>query len=280
MPFVGAEAVHAGLLTPAMLRGPAWRRLFHGVYLDRATEPDHRTWCAAAALRLPPDAAIGGLSAAHLWGAVTIPADAPVVVVVPRDRALRPEPRIAPHRTELEPADLTTVGGVPMTTAERTAFDVGRRCDLVDGVAVLDGLLHRGTVRLGELRAMSLRRYTWHGSNRLSSVIRLADGRAESPMETRLRLLFTGAGLPAPIPQFEVRAGDGPLIGRVDLGWPEARVAAEYDGDHHRDRAVFRKDVARLNALRMAGWTVLRFTADDVYRRPRETVAMLATLLQ
>jgi len=40
----------------------------------------------------------------------------------------------------------------------------------------------------------------------------------------------------------------------------------EYEGDHHRDRATFRRDVHRYNAMRAAGWLVLRFTADHVLR--------------
>ncbi|MBG0563224.1 hypothetical protein [Actinoplanes aureus] len=55
-------------------------------------------------------------------------------------------------------------------------------------------------------------------------------------MESRLRLLLVDAGVPPPVPQFEVRDEDGRLIGRVDLAWPARRVAHEYEGDHHRSR--------------------------------------------
>ncbi|WP_231933621.1 endonuclease domain-containing protein [Micromonospora coxensis] len=72
----------------------------------------------------------------------------------------------------------------------------------------------------------------------------------------------------------------GRFAGRVDLAWPALRVAVEYDGDHHRERAHFRQDVARLNALRAAGWLVLRFTADDVLRHPARTVALVADALR
>jgi very-short-patch-repair endonuclease len=56
-------------------------------------------------------------------------------------------------------------------------------------------------------------------------------------------------------------------------------VAIEYDGDHHRGRDRFRRDVARLNRLRLLGWTVLRFTADDVLRRPEHVVAQVRAIL-
>ena len=122
---------------------------------------------------------------------------------------------------------------------------------------------------------MADRRRRWPGADRLAEVLRLADPRSESPMETRLRLLLHDAGVPAAVPQFEVRTELGRLVGRVDLGWPGLRLAVEYDGDQHRERDQFRRDVERLNALRMAGWTVLRLTADDVLRRPAATARMV-----
>ncbi|MGN9765979.1 endonuclease domain-containing protein [Micromonospora sp. SD12] len=67
---------------------------------------------------------------------------------------------------------------------------------------------------------------------------------------------------------------------RVDLAWPTLRVAVEYDGDHHRERAHFRQDVARLDALRAAGWIVLRFTADDVLRHRARTAALVSQALR
>ncbi|MGW5673249.1 endonuclease domain-containing protein [Micromonospora sp. NPDC003776] len=99
-------------------------------------------------------------------------------------------------------------------------------------------------------------------------------------METRLRLLLLDAGLGPLTAQHDVLDGRGRFLARVDLAWPALRVAAEYDGDHHRERAHFRQDVARLNALRAAGWIVLRFTADDVLRHPAATVALVAQALR
>ncbi|WP_204008291.1 hypothetical protein [Virgisporangium aurantiacum] len=57
-PFLGSTAVAAGLVTPAQLRGPRFRRLFRGVYLDGSATVDHVTLCRAVALVLPPGAAL------------------------------------------------------------------------------------------------------------------------------------------------------------------------------------------------------------------------------
>ncbi len=58
----------------------------------------------------------------------------------------------------------------------------------------------------------------------------------------------------------------------MDLAYPAWRIAIEYEGDHHRDRATFRKDIVRFNRLQAAGWATLRFTADDVFKRPQKII--------
>ncbi|MFI5841741.1 DUF559 domain-containing protein [Catenuloplanes sp. NPDC051500] len=51
---------------------------------------------------------------------------------------------------------------------------------------------------------------------------------------------------------------------------------ATRNGDHHRDRDTFRKDIARIRRIEQAGWLVLRFTADDVFRTPADTARTIA----
>ncbi|OBJ79490.1 hypothetical protein A9W96_03930 [Mycobacterium sp. 1245852.3] len=48
------------------------------------------------------------------------------------------------------------------------------------------------------------------------------------------------------------------------MGWEEYRVAAEYDGDHHRtNRKQYARDQSRLRRLDDLGWIVIRVIADD-----------------
>jgi hypothetical protein len=92
--------------------------------------------------------------------------------------------------------------------------------------------------------------------------------------ESRSRVAIAGAGLPAPIPQWEVRTDDGRLR-RVDFGWPTRRVAGEFDGRVKYGRlvrpgetagdAVFREKV-REDGLRAAGVRVVRWTWDELDR--------------
>jgi very-short-patch-repair endonuclease len=98
-------------------------------------------------------------------------------------------------------------------------------------------------------------------------------------MESVLRWLLLAAGVPAPELQFVVRSPDGRFLGRADMAWPGRRVLVEFDGDIHRDRAVFVNDLRRQNQLIAAGWTVLRFTSADVLGRPDEVVAAIRRAL-
>ncbi|WP_242624414.1 endonuclease domain-containing protein [Micromonospora kangleipakensis] len=176
--------------------------------------------------------------------------------------------------------DRTSFGGLPVTTALRTAFDLGRQAPRIDALVAVDALLHRRVVNLPALRRYATAHPGWPGLPLLREVLTLAEPLSESPMETRLRLPLLDAGLGPVAAQHDVLDPRGRFVGRVDLAWPALRLAVEYDGDHHRERAHFRRDVARLNALRAAGWLVLRFTADDVLRHPAHTVAAVAAALR
>jgi hypothetical protein len=260
-----------------MLRGPSWRRLFPDVYVNAEAYDahDHRMWCDAVALTLRDGEAIDRYSAAFLWGVDLLPRDAPVTVSVLRAARVWPHPRRKVVRTALAREDVTVLAGIPLTTPLRTAIDLGRQADRTRALIALDAMCHRKLVRISELEEHAGLR-SLKGCRRLRELLTLVDPRAESPMETRLRLLLNDAGAPPPTPQHEVRASDGHLIGRVDLAYPGWRIAIEYEGDHHRERAQFRRDITRVNALRDAGWLVLRFTAYDVLKNPRHVVAHVA----
>jgi len=278
-PFSGSRAIAAGLITRRMLNGPAWRRLLPDVYVhvDPYHPEDHRMWCMAAAVRLPPGAAIHGLSAAYLWGAALLPlpsggkAAVPVHVALPKTARPDPHPRISYAYRVLAPEDVTSLGGIPVTTEVRTAFDLGRSLPRADALGVLDALLHRRLLTRERLAAYAYTRPGLRGVKQLRELLTLAEPLSASPMESRLRLLLHDAGLPKPTPQHEIRI-QRRFIARVDLAYPQWRIAIEYEGDHHRERATFRKDVHRFNALREAGWLALRFTADDVLGRKEQVV--------
>ena len=116
------------------------------------------------------------------------------------------------------------------------------------------------------------------GSVRARRAVDLADERAESPPESVLRVLLRSAGL-APVPQYVVRDAEGRFVARVDLAFPELRVAVEYDGAWHGRPGQLARDRRRLNALVAAGWTVVHLTAADMHA-PDRVVTSVTTLLR
>jgi hypothetical protein len=134
-----------------------------------------------------------------------------------------------------------------------------------------------GVVRLDDVREAALGLNSGRGSRLAREIAARADGLAESPQETRVRLILVRAGLPAPQAQHRIFDDDG-FVARVDFAWPEHRLALEYDGQWHAEPGQFARDRRRLNRLVAAGWRVVFVTAADLYR-PELLVARIAAAL-
>ena len=194
----------------------------------------------------------------------------PRLAVVPRRTG------VLSREAALPDADIGVLAdsGLRALRPARAVADLLRRLDLLEAVVVADAVLRARLCTLEELRAELLAHTGLRGVVQARRALTLADPRAESPPESRLRVLLVLAGLD-PVPQFEVRAGAGWY--RVDLAFPELRIAVEYDGREVHDRSdVFTADRRRQNALVAHGWVVLRFTAADL-RRDRQQ-GLIATV--
>jgi very-short-patch-repair endonuclease len=98
----------------------------------------------------------------------------------------------------------------------------------------------------------------------------LVDAGAESPQETRLRLLLIRSGLPRPVTQIPVHNDLGRVVRRIDMGWPDVMVGVEYDGEQHfTNPDDYAADIERLEFLAARGWLIVRVSATQLrYRRP------------
>jgi very-short-patch-repair endonuclease len=267
-------AVAGGQVTKAMLRGPRFIRLFPDVYVSAAAEVDHRLLSSAAfELVAGGGGVLAGLSAATVLGADVAARNAPAEVLVAAH--IRPHPRLKVRRGVAIGADRWTVRGVAVTSPLRTAWDLGRGPDLVDAVVAVDALAARGGFAPHDLLRRRDTSAPVRGCRRLDRVVALADPRAESPMESRLRLLLVTAGLPAPAVQHELVTERG-LVARFDLAYPEVKLALEYDGRGHVDDIDRRRDI-RTGRL---GWFTARFTASDIARPTATADAVRALLAQ
>lgn len=276
-PFRGSTAIAAGLLTRGTLRGPRFRRLFPDVYVAAHVPVDLALRSVAALVHAGPGAVLAGYSAAEILGASCGAADTSAEVALPHGCARR-RAGLVVHRGALARDEVMWIADLPVTTPQRTAYDLARRAPgLVAAVVAVDAL-----ARVGEFAPTAV--LTWRnrylgapGSARIPQVVRLADRDAGSPMETRTRLALVLHGLPAPVAQFEVRTRGHRYV--LDLAYPAYRVAVEYDGGAHREPDRARRDLLRQQHLSAVRWTVVRPRARDVLGRPERVAGYVRDAL-
>lgn len=285
-PFLGSQAVRAGLVTRDVLRGPRFQKLFGDVFQPADLPASLANRSRGVALKLHGDGVLSGYSAAELLGAGVAPADSSVELTVPGGD-FRERPGLVVHRDLLADDEVTAVAGVPVTSPLRTAWDLARWLPLVEAVVAVDALARVGGFDPRALRRIQQRypRARWRG--RVPGIIELSDPRAESPMETRSRLVLVFRGLPHPELQFSVYDSDGEFVARLDMAYPWLRLAVEYDGRGHLKQWQQEADARRANRLDECGWSVLRFTSNDVFQHPhhmadqvRRSIARRSRLLR
>jgi very-short-patch-repair endonuclease len=170
------------------------------------------------------------------------------------------------------------VDDLRVTTPQRTAFDLARRLPLIQSVCAIDALAHNAPFEPEAILEIVARHPGVHGLPRVANAVKLADRRAESVRESLCRLVLVSRGLPTPALQHSVYSG-GDFIARLDMAYPDALVGIEYDGAGHRNPASFTADLRRANALLAFGWVILRFTSDDLIRRPDAVASQVAATL-
>jgi hypothetical protein len=262
-PFRGTAVLAAGLLTRAQLYSPRYCRVYPDVYLSAGLELDLATRSRAAYLLVRDRGGVlAGYSAAVALGADCAPPDAPAEVLVATNTRAHPGLHIC--RGTATERDVTTVDGVRVTVPLRTAWDLARRLPLVEAVVAVDALAAAGSFAPADLLARRAGTPGARGSRRLAEVVALADPRSGSAPETRLRVGLLRAGLPTPAVRYPVCDEHGAELARVDLAYPEAKLAIEYDGADEFDALRVARDRLRDGELAGHGWQTLRLDAEDI----------------
>jgi hypothetical protein len=234
---------------------------------------------AAAALSLEPRAWVSHATAGQLWAYPGVQGEE-IDVLVDSDRRVRMA-GVRSHRSHaLFTADLTHHRRMPVTSPERTLVDLSATVSESALGRILDDGLRRRLIRLERLRTC-VGRLSKSPGRRPAVIDDLLAARwpgydpGDSDLETRVLRALVGAGLPVPVQQHRVRLG-GRVI-RIDLAYPELKLAIELDGwEFHRTRSAFDDDRARANGLVVGGWTVIRFTSRST---DAEIVACVAAAL-
>ncbi|WP_203336929.1 type IV toxin-antitoxin system AbiEi family antitoxin domain-containing protein [Nocardioides limicola] len=292
-----------------LLRSGVLHRVRRGAYVDAASwrelggHAQYATVCHAVYQQAKSELVLSHVSAANEYGAPLLRADLTQVHATRLDeRGGRREGGVVQHRGLLLAEDIVEIEGRRITSPTRTCLDVTTVMDPESALGVVNHLLHEGLTTLDELRARYQRGETmisaggerltamahWPATLTTEHVLAMADARCESLAESRAIYLFWRAGLPIPIPQFEVRDQDGRLVGRVDFAWPDHGVFLEVDGKvkyttyvapgETAADAVIREKRREERIVELTGWRCIRITWSDL-ESPVRTIERLRRAL-
>ena len=258
----GAYAATAGLSADTYLR----RRQ---LVLARAVATVRQS---AAAVVLSHD------TAAVLWGLPLLDLPRVTSVVQNTRRAGNAADDVVRHRRSTAVQDAVQLRGLPVTSLARTVVDCACVLGVRAGLVVADAALAFGLDRHACADIVAGARGA-RGVRAARAVLDIADDGAESPGETLARWAVLRAGFPPPATQVAVDTHLGTFW--LDLGWPEWRLGAEFDGmGKYADspRAVVLAEKRRQEAIEEAGWRLLRLTFADV-RSPQALAQRLLRAL-
>ncbi|MGB5112746.1 MAG: hypothetical protein WBO08_14490 [Mycobacterium sp.] len=254
-PFLGSEAVRAGLLTAHEL-GTKYRAVYRNVYLAKDVALTPLLRARAAWLFAGPDAVLSGISAAAVYGTKWLDVNAPAEVVRANRHA---PPGLRVHSYALAPEHIHEYDRMRLTTVARTAFDLGRLLPRAAAVPILDALMNRTELDPEAVWSLVEANPGIRGVACLRIALAEADGGAESPFETQTRLVLRSTGVPGLETQIPFYDEWGLVCTRVPMGWRRWQVAVECDEE--RDSPDYRTWVHSHTAeLEARGWVVVWVT--------------------
>ncbi|MBB5633434.1 very-short-patch-repair endonuclease [Cryobacterium mesophilum] len=280
-PFTIRQGEEAGLGAKRM-RGRDLQRPFRGVRVHTGRPLTFEERCLAYQLRMPPSAFFCGPTAARIMG---VPLPLPfeqsdlLHVAVPVGRRAPAGRGIRGHTLGVEPGDIRRWNGLRISGPETTWRQLGAMLGLADLVAAGDFLVHhRLPFTTRELLAAAVEGGpARRGLRMLRQALPLLDDRAESPQESRLRVILVIGGIRGIVANLPITTSGG-FRYRADLAIPDRKVIVEYQSRFHDGSAEFRADMTRTSRLEADGWFVMQVNRDDLDGAP-ELVARLTLVL-
>jgi len=229
-------------------------RVYRGVYAVGHKRLSEKGMYMAAILAAGKGARLSGLSAAALWRAWRRPVRE-IHVTAPRGR--HPQAGFRLHTTRhLDPRDVTTLDGIPVTTMARTLVDL---TDVLTAHQIANVIHEAAFHELFDAQATREAMTRANGRpnlERLDQALEANGAGTRSDLEDRFLSLI--AGLPQPSVNTTIEGIE------VDFAWPDLIV--ELDGPAHQRPRTQREDRERDAKLRAAGYDVIRLTAADLER--------------
>lgn len=274
-PFTRNDLGSRRITTHALKTNSRYVRLFSNVWIDREDDSERPTpfWAGTTWLReatrlsgfrkLRSDV-VGTLwTAARLYGlpvpnrirdyALHIAGDASCF------RVRRPE--VVLHRHQgLKYNDFFDL---PLLTVPHLLIEVAPFLDISELVQIGDAAVSTRFTgprpSIDHLRAELLSRKQVRNRKLLEHAISLIRPTVDSPRETWLRMWIIRHGFAEPHVHPKIHSHIKNITLRPDLGYPDIKLAIEYEGDHHRTSPEqFAQDIERRQLLEAEGWTILR----------------------
>jgi len=249
-----AQLLECGLSREAItarVRQERLHRIHRGVYAVGHRGLSEHGRFMAAVLACGEGAALSHGSAAGLWGFLK-PPRGPVHVTSPSTSGRVQRAGIVLHRSPSlgKKGETTSRERIPVTTPRRTIKD-------------LEGTLPAYLVRRARRQAEFMK-----------YELKLPTDRSRSDLESDFLAFLRRHRLPRP----EVNVEVGKWT--VDFLWPQQKLAVETDFfDYHRGSQAFEDDHRRELSLRRAGYTVRRYTGEQIRNYPELVVADLREVL-
>lgn len=239
-----------------------------------------------AALRaytdLDDDSILSLASAARLWRAPLsgrLEEDWRIHLARPRGCSTPRRVNVVGHQLSLLPDEVVELDGVRLTSPARTWLDLASVLSIDDLVAAGDSLVcahgpefpvpRVALCGIEDLRDMVARHPGSRGVRKARAAVELVRVGADSPPETRLRLLLVRSGLPEPVLNHVVREedpwrGDGTAVLWPDAAYPRWRIALQYEGGHHNGEDQYLRDIRRADTTLRLGWLEVRISRLDL----------------
>lgn len=274
--FSRAQALAAGFSYDRICRRierGEWVELFGGRALRSAhTIIDAHGLDRGALLATGKRSMLGGPSAARWWS-IDVPWPQPFILVPATSR--REPDGITVRRGAVADADTVLRDGVLLTSRPCTIVDCLRVVPHRTGVDLLDRALQKRWMTFDDLVHRTQRLVGRPGAAKLVRHIRIARPGTRSEAERTMAGLLRGAGLTGWEANLDLEG-----VGVLDFAFVAQRIAIEIDGRAwHSAGDRFQSDRRRQNRLVLLGWTVLRFTWEDLVERSEEVIQQVRIAL-
>ena len=246
-----------------------WIVVHDGVYRIAGLPLSWRGSLLAACWAGDPDTLASHRSAAELWQLPGRSIDV-LEITCRRWRRTREQGLVVHETRAHETVGRRVLDGIPVTSPARTIFDLAGAMGTATLDLAIENALRRKLTTTPELVATldQLGRRGRAGTTKLRKALaerRNHETLSESEAERLVMRMLSANGLPAPTPQYQIRDDDGRLVARVDLAYPDVKIAIEYDSyAHHVSRDALVRDSARRNAVVALGWLPITATANDL----------------